>query len=568
MDPLSITTTAIGLAGTVFTAALAVKSEIENYRAAPQTLSDIADEVQTVRAALRQVESALENDPDVIRRFQLEDDFSVSVKGCHTTLLCISEEYSRLFGRKDWRARIMVLWKEGDMIRLLGMLDRKKQSITLLLHALSLRTINDTRALILQQQSTIEAAKQDLCDLIPSYPSLQAPILESLDQETAASILGDRESRLSTTEFAFDYELINTKTYRRALARLQATDKLNMRSRAGLSPELEDSDGTDAGSIDIPTKVSLNPATHVPHYDPVSWDFSRTNAFANYSKAQTVRRLKLEEEEETSKNGGQDAQRQRPRERKQRQLHVPVIPSEAKMHSIMPPTLQQPSPEGSVSLSSNIAVTSMSPVIEGFSDSDPESDFNSHWQGWNPVSASVSSSRGSSRSRLPHPARKGKEVIENENDVDPSSAEDNFRRVVGPVPMTPRDRKRSERRLPRSARKGKEVVKNENKADPGIDEDTYVDWRYVDAGSRTRDRRKQSSSLIGITGLPPTSSTSINDPKLLEIMEDVIRRLILPDLESVKRKREKRGNTVVSRMDRPPQAPYYVDVARLTEDLL
>jgi hypothetical protein len=71
----------------------------------------------------------------------------------------------------------------------------------------------------------LEAAKEDLCDLIPSYPGFQATILDSLDQETVDSILGDRESILSTTEFTFDQELINTRTYRRQLARMKRSGK-------------------------------------------------------------------------------------------------------------------------------------------------------------------------------------------------------------------------------------------------------------------------------------------------------------------------------------------------------
>lgn len=46
--------------------------------------------------------------------------------------------------------------------------------------------------------------------------------MESLDRDTIASLVGSRESRLSTTEFSFDQELINTRVYREMLARLAA----------------------------------------------------------------------------------------------------------------------------------------------------------------------------------------------------------------------------------------------------------------------------------------------------------------------------------------------------------
>ncbi|CAM1510267.1 Fc.00g006020.m01.CDS01 [Cosmosporella sp. VM-42] len=48
-------------------------------------------------------------------------------------------------------------------------------------------------------------------------------MLDSPDQDTVGSLLRDRDSVLSATEFDFDLELINTSAYKRALARLQAS---------------------------------------------------------------------------------------------------------------------------------------------------------------------------------------------------------------------------------------------------------------------------------------------------------------------------------------------------------
>ena len=77
-------------------------------------------------------------DPVAIQRFGLEFVFSIAAKGCHATLLCIKKEYEFLFGRQDWKARILALWKDKEMVHLLGCLDRKKASIILLVLTLSL----------------------------------------------------------------------------------------------------------------------------------------------------------------------------------------------------------------------------------------------------------------------------------------------------------------------------------------------------------------------------------------------------------------------------------------------
>lgn len=76
----------------------------------------------------------------------------------------------------------------------------------------------DVKDVLAQNQPTLDTAKQDLRELVPIYPSLEKVILESLDGETVDSILGDKESLMSTTVFEFDAELLNTRTYRRRLA--------------------------------------------------------------------------------------------------------------------------------------------------------------------------------------------------------------------------------------------------------------------------------------------------------------------------------------------------------------
>ncbi|KAI0834940.1 fungal-specific transcription factor domain-containing protein [Hypoxylon sp. FL0890] len=71
---------------------------------------------------------------------------------------------------------------------------------------------------------------------------------------------------------------------------------------------------------------------------------------------------------------------------KERQtLGVPAPSLDPTGRPMMPPTLQQPSPEGSVSLNSGIAAAGVAPGMEGLND--PEFDFDTLWQGWPASSA-------------------------------------------------------------------------------------------------------------------------------------------------------------------------------------
>ncbi|KZL84555.1 hypothetical protein CI238_05230 [Colletotrichum incanum] len=219
MDPLTIVTAAASLAGVVLKASFKIKDTIDAYDDAPQNISDLAEEVQAVQIALRQVESVVLHDPEAIQRLGLEDVFTVAVNGCHATLLSISKEYEDLFLRSDWKAKIKALWKDGEMTRLLGRLDRKKATLTLLTQTLNLRSTQDIKTLLIEKQSTLNAAKQDVKEPAAYYPDFRPTSPDSLDEGSVVGIPRNRDSVLSTTEFDFDFDLINTKTYRRALQR-------------------------------------------------------------------------------------------------------------------------------------------------------------------------------------------------------------------------------------------------------------------------------------------------------------------------------------------------------------
>src|SRR6478609_2557732 len=94
--------------------------------------------------------------------------------------------------------------------------------------------MRQVRALVAKKQGALTVAKEDITALIPTYWSCRDTILDSLDKETVDSIYADwenRESKLSTTEFDFDYELINTRAYRRALTQAQTRKPRQLQPR-------------------------------------------------------------------------------------------------------------------------------------------------------------------------------------------------------------------------------------------------------------------------------------------------------------------------------------------------
>ncbi|KAF9881491.1 hypothetical protein CkaCkLH20_00637 [Colletotrichum karsti] len=260
MDPITLVTATASLAGAVLTASLKIKNTLDHLENAPQNVCDIAEEIYAVQYALSQVEDVVRRDPNVIDRLALEDVFALAVKGCHATLQSIHKEYEELFEKKDWKTKILVLWKDGEMTRLLGRLDRKKATLTLLTQTLNLRSTQDIKDLLVQNQSTLIAARQDSFESIPNKAtqSPRARISEPLEDDESGDVFGDNESVLSTTEFDFDFDLINTRAYRRALAQAQAASKRSKPAPFNVDkplPKLAEEDSP-ASMVPVPESVA------------------------------------------------------------------------------------------------------------------------------------------------------------------------------------------------------------------------------------------------------------------------------------------------------------------------
>lgn len=222
MDPVSITAGAVGLAAHALRAAMFVKNTLHEMQDAPVFTRDIAEDIIVVQGSLREVELALSRNPLAIRSFGLDDIFDVSVGTCRDTLERISDEFESLFGRDDWGGRFAVWWSTGEIRRLLDALETKKGSLTLLVQALSLRSMQEIHDLLERNQATLDLAHLGLGGMVSSYPAYTAMGLDAMPSEIGSvdGIFGDRESVLSDTNFAFDSLCIGSKAYHRTVARV------------------------------------------------------------------------------------------------------------------------------------------------------------------------------------------------------------------------------------------------------------------------------------------------------------------------------------------------------------
>ncbi|KAK0614506.1 hypothetical protein B0T14DRAFT_486798 [Immersiella caudata] len=221
MDPLSITAGAVGLAAQALRAAFFVRNTLNEMQDAPAFTRDIAEDIIIVQGSLHEIERTLSRSPHAIRNFGLDEMFDSSVGGCHGTLERIRDEFDDLFGREDWRGRFAVWWNTSAIHRLLESLGTKKASLMLLVQALGLRSMQEMHELMERNQATLNLAGLGLEGMLHSYSGYAAGDLNAMPSEIGSvdGILGDRDSVLSDSGFAFDSVCVGSKAYRRTVAR-------------------------------------------------------------------------------------------------------------------------------------------------------------------------------------------------------------------------------------------------------------------------------------------------------------------------------------------------------------
>ncbi|KAG8674158.1 hypothetical protein FPOAC1_000121 [Fusarium poae] len=436
MDPLSITSASVGLAAAVYKCAIEVKRIVGTITDAADSLSDLAEEAQLIQGALQGVEDAL-----VTIKKQYRD----------TRLKTFSQSQSRA-AVQLWHASSKSL--SYSSIEVTGNLDFWS-------------SVREVQALVAKNQGALTVAKEDITALIPTYWSCRDTILDSLDKETVDSVYADsdnRESKLSTTEFDIDYELINTRVYRRALAKAQ---RQRSRPRTDLDhPALDLNDG------------NMEP---VEDLIDLSWEPSpKTTLMPSHIPSQSYTDLAgLQFMPMAAHNAVADAGRQN-----ETQQDDP-IPNEVP-HTLDPNSSNSPAgpsktyriPFDDISTGSNKATNSQtSLLIEYFEGGRGK--------------AGPNSKRPSVRVRL-YPSKK----------------------IV-------------------SAKKHPETSR--------IDAASSIPSTDMRPGTQNYTSSTQPSQS---TQADKGSPSSINNPKLLEDIEDDIRRLILPELDARKREEAQRERTL------------------------
>lgn len=99
-------------------------------------------------------------------------------------------------------------------------------------------SVQEMQDLLHRNRGILDIDRLGLHDMVPSYPAYTSRELDSVASEIGSedSLLGDRESTVSNTQFSFDDILFSSKAYRQSVARSSAKKSTQQKKKLAACP--------------------------------------------------------------------------------------------------------------------------------------------------------------------------------------------------------------------------------------------------------------------------------------------------------------------------------------------
>ncbi|KAF2111935.1 hypothetical protein BDV96DRAFT_649303 [Lophiotrema nucula] len=188
---------------------------------APMLITSLYSESLVVAASLSQIQSLLQHGA-LQNRPELYEPFDRALTGCKIVYSCLEKSVRELAekahnGNLSTRDRLKYLWKEEDFKEILQQIRGQQIGLGLLVQGLQMESMADIKQLLHDNNPKLEEATCGSRDLRLSHPDVKVPG-SIYDLHADSQSLSDAQSVLSSAEFTFDDEVINSKAYRRVMA--------------------------------------------------------------------------------------------------------------------------------------------------------------------------------------------------------------------------------------------------------------------------------------------------------------------------------------------------------------
>jgi hypothetical protein len=138
MDPLTITTAALGFAAICTRTVKLIKDTVSRVQDLPQTLSNLERSIDLMTTLLSVVEIALKTDHGTLTDKSLEERLIAPLDGCRKALERLLPGLEDLGRTQRWTRKIGVLWKENPVAQMVADLDQERRHLRLIVDILNM----------------------------------------------------------------------------------------------------------------------------------------------------------------------------------------------------------------------------------------------------------------------------------------------------------------------------------------------------------------------------------------------------------------------------------------------
>ncbi|KAG9196944.1 hypothetical protein G6514_002894 [Epicoccum nigrum] len=234
----------------------------DRYKDASVLITAIYSESMVIAASLSQVQNLLQHDA-LQQKPQLLETFDRALTGCRIVYGCLDEEVRDLVDKVErndlrFKDRARYLWKEDTFKELLTQIRGQQSALTLLIQGLQMESMADIRKLVEDNSTKLDQVMKRSRTLRQSHPRVQVP--ESIiSHESGVKGAEVAESLVKSAQFDFDEQVINSKAYRRAMARytmnttdMAHLDLTDLKELEATEIEVAEEDSTMVGTIQGP----------------------------------------------------------------------------------------------------------------------------------------------------------------------------------------------------------------------------------------------------------------------------------------------------------------------------
>ena len=242
MDPLSITSSVVGLTATCVKTAKKLHDLKDKYQNANLTISAICTESTIISASLSRIQSSILDSPNALSdklsaQPDLEATLDQALTGCYVVFDVLQDEVEKLTesaqngsSNLPFTAKVRYLWNENTMRDIREQLRGLQQALVLLLQVLGayvgpfsrsteLTGYRETMVDLKYRMDNNTTVLQQLVHRTSRFSAAKGarPTRSIFDMSVTTQSIPYEESVLSATFFSFDDEVVGSHAYRRAL---------------------------------------------------------------------------------------------------------------------------------------------------------------------------------------------------------------------------------------------------------------------------------------------------------------------------------------------------------------